>query len=114
MSSKPTFVLVPGAWHSASTWDKVVALLSEADYKSVAVTLPSTSGDTAATFLDDIEAVRAAITPETDAGRDAVVVVHSYGGHVGQSALKGLPTRRDPGPEGKGKVLGLAMMATGL
>lgn len=112
MSSKPTFVLVPGAWHSASTWEKVVALLSEADYKSVAVTLPSTSGDSSTTFLDDIEAVRGAITSETDDGHDVVVVVHSYGGHVGQSALKGLSTRQDPGP--KGKVLGLAMMATGL
>lgn len=112
MSSKPTFVLVPGAWLSASTWDKVVSLLSTAGYKSVAVTLPSTSGDISASFLDDVEAVRAAITSETDASRDVVVVVHSYGGHVGQSALKGLPTRQDPGP--KGKVLGLAMMATGL
>lgn len=104
MSSKPTFVLIPGAWHCASIWDKVVALLAEAGYKYVAVTLPSTSGDPTATFLDDIEAVRGAV----------VVVVHSYGGHVGQSAPKGLPTNRNPGPsESPGKAIGLAMMGTG-
>lgn len=121
MSSKPTFVFVPGAWHSASMWDKVITLLSEADYRSTAVTLPSTSGDPAATFLNDVDAVRAAITSETSAGHDVILVVHSYGGHVGESALKDMSTNRNrPNPSssatgggGGGKVLGLALIATG-
>lgn len=116
MSSKPTFVFVPGAWHSASMWDKVITLLSKAAYKSVAVTLPSTSGDPAATFLNDIDAVRAAITSETSAGHDVILVVHSYGGHVGESALRDMPTRDRPDADagaGAGKVLGLALIATG-
>lgn len=99
--SKPTFVFVPGAWHSASVWDKVAALLAQSGYASKAVTLPSTSGDPTATLLDDISAVRTAILSETDAGRDVVVACHSYGGLVGASALP------------RAGVVGLALVATG-
>ncbi|KAF3764460.1 alpha/beta-hydrolase [Cryphonectria parasitica EP155] len=114
MSLKPTFVLVPGAWHGPSTWDKVTALLSRQGYASLAVTLPSTIGDPSVTYLNDINAVQAAIRSETKAGRNVIVVVHSYGGHVGSSALKGLPTSAHPGEDpSEGKVVGLAMMATG-
>lgn len=114
MSPKPTFVLIPGAWHGADIWDKVVSLLADAGYKSVAVDLPSTSGDPSTTFLDDVEAVRGAMVSETDGGRDVVLAVHSYGGHVGQSALKGLSANRSADTSQlSGKVIGLAMMATG-
>ncbi|KAF4420511.1 hypothetical protein FACUT_11165 [Fusarium acutatum] len=42
-----------------------------------------------ATFKDDVDAVRGAIRQETEKGRDVIVITHSYGGTVGNSAVKG-------------------------
>ena len=117
MSSKPTLIFVPGAWHSASTWDKTAELLEAQQYKCVRITLPSTASNPSVTLFDDIEAVRNAILNEITQGCDVVVVVHSYGGAVGQSAIKGLVRPKQDGSlstDGQsGRVLGFAMMATG-
>lgn len=117
MSNKPTIVFVPGAWHSTDTWDKVSALLKTHQYKCVPVALPSTAGNASATLGEDVEAVRAAVVAETTRGHDVVLVVHSYGCAVGQSAIKGLARPKQDAPssanEPSGHVLGLAMMATG-
>ncbi|ROW14738.1 hypothetical protein VPNG_03689 [Cytospora leucostoma] len=114
MANKPTFIFVPGAWHTASTWEKVTSLLDLQGYKSTSVTLPSTTGDPNATFLDDLQAVREAILSETTQGHNVILAVHSYGGHVGESALQAVPTTKNPGPEPtNGRVIGIAMMATG-
>lgn len=118
MSSKPTLVLIPGAWHRAEIWDKVTTLLKEQQYKCIPVELPSTAGDPSIGFGDDITAVRNIVLSETKQGRDVIIVVHSYGGAVGQSAVKGL-TRRKPddlistADAPTGHVLGLVMMACG-
>ncbi|KAF5572427.1 methyltransferase [Fusarium pseudoanthophilum] len=44
--------------------------------------------DPTASFKDDVEAVRSAIRQETEKGRDVIVITHSYGGTVGNSAVK--------------------------
>lgn len=86
----PTLVFVPGAWHRAACYDKVAKILREKHkLKCISVTLPSTTGNPAATFKDDLDAARKAISGETSSGRDVVVVAHSYGGIVGSSAIKG-------------------------
>lgn len=117
MSQKPTLVLVPGAWHIADTWEKVTSILEAQEYKCVRVDLPSTRGDPSATLLDDIEAVRTSITTEAKQGRDVVVVVHSYGGMVGASAVKGLTQHKQDASASteshSGHVIGIAMVATG-
>jgi pimeloyl-ACP methyl ester carboxylesterase len=117
MSHKPTLVLVPGAWHSTDTWNKISSLLKAQQYKCVPVALPSTAGNASATFGEDIEAVRESIIAETTHGRDVVVVVHSYGGAVGQSAIKGLTRPKQDSPslanDSSGHVIGLAVMASG-
>lgn len=117
MSSKPTLVLVPGAWHNASTWDKVSSLMAAQQYKCISVALPSTMSDPSATLLQDIEAVRDSIVDETIQGRDVVVVVHSYGGMVGESAIKRLTRHKQDGSSSEkdpsGSVIGIVMLATG-
>ena len=110
MSSKPTLVFVPGAWHSADTWNKVTAELTPRGYKSVCITLPSTQNDPTKGLFEDIEEIRKAILAETTQGRDVVVVVHSYGGMIGPSAVKGLTEATSERP---GRVIGIALMATG-
>ncbi|RFU75746.1 pyrethroid hydrolase [Trichoderma arundinaceum] len=95
MSGFPTIVFVPGAWHQAACYNKVIKLLQEKHkLKCIAITLPSTTGNPAATFKDDIDAASEAISNETINGRDVVVVSHSYGGMVGNSAIKGFTRPR--------------------
>lgn len=114
MTNRPTFIFVPGAWHIAATWDKVTSLLNSQGYKSTSVTLPSTAGDPDATFFDDVQAVRTAIISSTSLGRNVILVAHSYGGHVGASAIKDVPTTKNPSQDPtSGKVIGIAIMATG-
>lgn len=112
--SKPTLVFVPGAWHTASTWDKVTALASKAQLKCISVTLPSTTGSKTLGLLDDITAVRSTITGETSQGRDVVVVMHSYGGGVAQSAMEGhTKASSTETSTAKGYVIGAVLIATG-
>ena len=90
MAELPTLIFVPGAWHRPTCYDKIAKLLQErSKLKCVAVALPSTTGNPAATFKDDLDAAREVISRETNDGRDVVVIAHSYGGMVGNSAIKG-------------------------
>lgn len=96
MSVLPTLVFVPGAWHRATCYVKVIDALKERhNFRSVAITLPSTTGSPEATFKDDLDTARSAIVTETSQGRDVVVIAHSYGGMVANSAIKGLTQPHD-------------------
>jgi len=117
MSGKPTIVFVPGAWHGPRTWDKIASLLEAQQYKCVSVALPSTASNPSATFLEDITAVRDSIVAETSQGHDVVVVVHSYSGIPGASAIKGLTRNKQdvtpPAEDASGHVIGLIQIASG-
>jgi pimeloyl-ACP methyl ester carboxylesterase len=72
-TSKPSIVLVHGAWADGSSWDKVVPLLEAKGYNVIAVHLPMTS------VSDDVAATQRAIAR---APGDVVLAGHSYGGFV--------------------------------
>ncbi|KAK0754681.1 Alpha/beta hydrolase fold-1 [Schizothecium vesticola] len=119
--SKPTLIFVPGAWFPSSSWDPVTALLASPPHNLPCVTIPLPSSHTPLppppgvpfpTLLDDITAVRTAITACTSRGRDVVLVVHSYGAIPGHSAARGLTSPAAAAP-GDGRVLGFAMLTTG-
>ncbi|WP_433787004.1 alpha/beta hydrolase [Actinomycetospora sp. CA-101289] len=75
--TRPTLLLVHGAWHGSWFWDPLRAELAEYDVRTV--DLPSCTGgpDELGGLQDDADTVREAL-----AGIDApvVVVAHSYGG----------------------------------
>lgn len=84
--------------------------------RCLTVTLPSTQGDPNATFKNDVDAAQKAITDETTQGRNIVVIAHSYGGMVGNSAIKGLAKPihpQTPADQGNGYVIGLILIASG-
>nr|CEG05211.1 unnamed protein product [Fusarium clavum] len=114
MTSKPTLIFVPGAWHTPEYWGKVISAMEANQYKCKPVTLPTTQ-DTSkdVNFASDVTSVRDAIGEEISVGRDVVLVVHSYGGAVGASAIKQLSRKTAINDEGKGHVIGLFMVATG-
>lgn len=90
ISNLPTLVFIHGSWHQPNCYREVIKPLEAHGFKCIAASLPSTSGDPNATFKDDIDAARTSIRDETTQGRNVVVIAHSYGGMVGNSAIKGL------------------------
>lgn len=76
-----TIVLVPGAWHGAWAFEKVVALLERAGIRAIAVDLPGHGSDQGP-FKDlhgDADRVREILD---DIEGEVILVGHSYGGAV--------------------------------
>ena len=82
MDTKPSIVLVHGAWADGTSWQHVIPLLEQDGYKVTAVQNPLTSA------ADDVATTKRVI----DAQPGPVVVVgHSYGGVVMTGAAAGNP-----------------------
>jgi pimeloyl-ACP methyl ester carboxylesterase len=111
MSSKPSLVFVPGAWHLPEYWNKVVENLP--DYHCSTPALPTATSNRKANFKDDITAVQDAIRAETTKGRDVVIISHSYGGMVANSAIKGFARPKDSAKTDSGYIVGNIVMASG-
>ncbi|KIW98634.1 uncharacterized protein Z519_00295 [Cladophialophora bantiana CBS 173.52] len=92
MSSKPVIVFVPGAWHVPETFHLVVDELEAAGYETKGVKLASVgSPEPLRDFQPDVEAIQQAMRPFIEEQeKDVLLVVHSYGGIVGNEAVKGL------------------------
>jgi len=78
--SKPSIVLVHGAFADGSSWQRVIPLLQRAGYSVTAVQNPLTS------LAADVETTRRAIDAEPG---NVVLVGHSYGGAVITEAAAG-------------------------
>ena len=117
MSHEPTLIFVPGAWHLPSTWDKLTYLLETRQYTCVTVSLPTAAADPSASFSDDYGAVRDAIVAETTQAHNVVLIAHSYGGQVANSAIKGLTRPKQESTSStddkSGHVTGLILLASG-
>lgn len=104
MSSKPTFVLVPGAWHRPGYFAQISAYLSDKGYPSVAVATPSVGSDPPASTMDvDTDAVEAAVRKVLGGGGDVILLMHSYGGGPGSQAAGRIAEEALGGAHGEGK-----------
>ena len=113
MTSKPTIVLVHGAWHDVSCWDTVRKELSPLSYPTVAVPLVSPGSKPAVkSHLEDVAVVRKELEQliEKD-GKDVVLVMHSYGGLAGAGAVEGLEKARRAENGEKGGVVAALFIA---
>ncbi|KAJ5951565.1 uncharacterized protein N7479_009978 [Penicillium vulpinum] len=91
MSESPVFVFVPGAWHAADTFDLVRDLMHKRGFATEAISTPSVGACPPNKGLHaDIEHTQAVLKEMVEAGRQIVVVNHSYGGIVGAGAVEGL------------------------
>jgi pimeloyl-ACP methyl ester carboxylesterase len=113
MSSRPVFILTPGAWHTVWIYDKVIPLLEVKGFRCVALDLPSmVQKPPPKSFDEDIQTIRTAITKEADAGNDVVTVAHSWSGAAMNSALAGL-SKDERSKEGKkGGVVHMAFLCS--
>lgn len=96
MSSRQstTFVLVPGSFVTPGEYDKIVNLLEAQGHKVRPVGLASVNDGSRmppATFDDDVAEIRSAVVDILDnEKRNVVLVLHSYSGIPGSSAMQGL------------------------
>jgi len=105
--SRPTVLLVHGAWHGSWCWKFQIPELERLGYATETVDLPCTSGTAGKTQFDDAAAVRSALESLLALGKRVVVVAHSYGGPMACGAIAGL-SEVDRGAKGlPGGVLGM-------
>ncbi|KAG4421421.1 hypothetical protein IFR04_005480 [Cadophora malorum] len=115
MSSKPDFVIVPGAWHSPNSFAPTTTLLTKAGYDVHGVHLPSYGANPPLKSFDpDVLAVKDVVNKVLSTGKDVVMIFHSYGGVVGCEALKEYVNEHETGKSGKqgwGRIRRLVFVA---
>jgi pimeloyl-ACP methyl ester carboxylesterase len=110
--SKPTIVFAPGAWHTPDCFDVVREQLHQRGWETEAVAYPSVGAEPPIKGLaDDTAALRATLQKLADNGKEIVLIVHSYGGLVGQNAVEGLGFKQRQAAGKQGGVINLVYMA---
>ena len=109
--TKPTILILPGAWFSPSTYDAFISRLQHLSFPTAYAPYPSLDPSDPATAdaaTDTAAVLKGSLLPLIeDQGKDVVLVMHSYGGVPGSAAAKGL-SKAQRGREGKlGGVVGL-------
>ena len=89
-TTKPTIILVHGAWHGSWCWQYQIPALKALKYTVEAVDLPSVSGIAGITQSDDAAHVRSIVESQISLGKRVVVLAHSYRGPIASAAIKGL------------------------
>lgn len=107
---KPTIILFPGAFHPASCLEPFTSRLSAAGYPNEAYTLPSV-GDREIGVADDTAFFVSVMKPHIDAGKDVILIVHSYAGFPGTVSIHGLDKRAREARGEAGGVLGIVYLA---
>lgn len=108
--SKPTILLVGGAWHTADYLGPLATVLEVSGYPAVPLGLPSVGAiPPKPDFGDDVALVRSTVSKLISEGKRVLAVLHSYGGIVGTEALQGF---NDASKDGAGVLLGLLYIAT--
>jgi len=115
MTSKPDFVIVPGAWHSPESFKPTTDYLTKAGYVHHGVTLPSVGASPPLkSFEPDVEAIRKTLDSILSSCKDVVLLMHSYGGTVGSESLAPYIQKLEEGEkkEGWGRVIRLVYCAS--
>ena len=108
MTSKPTIVLITGAFHLASAMDLLSAQLEQAGYKAHCMGL-TTVNRPDHTIKDDVEAIMTTcLNPLiVEEGNDVVLYLHSYAGFSGSVAIAGFSKRERSAKGQAGGIIGL-------
>ena len=107
--SKPTILLVGGAWHTADYLKPLATALEAADYPTIALALPSVGASPPKLdFGADVALIRSTASELAADEKHIVAVMHSFGGIVGTEGLQGLG---QASMKGTGAVLGLVYIA---
>lgn len=112
-SQQSTFVLVPGSFVTPQEYDKVITLLESQGQNVKAISLATVNDGSRmppSTYEDDVQVIRSAILDVLDNDKhNVVLVMHSYSGIPGSSAVQGLG-KKDR--QGGTAVIGLVYIAS--
>ncbi|RYO81822.1 hypothetical protein DL764_009710 [Monosporascus ibericus] len=115
-SSKPTLVLIHGAWHVPRSYSKLTNALKHAGYEVHVPRLPSMNEARPPNtdLSTDTDLIHSYVESLVDTGRTVVAIMHSYGGQVGTHGLSGLglASRSERGlPGGVSKLIYMCAFA---
>ncbi|KAB8261328.1 Alpha/beta hydrolase fold-1 [Aspergillus pseudonomiae] len=114
MSPKPTILLIHGAWHTPAHYEPYTTALQNAGFEVHCPHLPTCTGQSppTATFADDVALIRQTLHSLTSAGKQILLIMHSYGGCVGTDAAQDFlhpsPNNKNQPPKGgQGSIIHL-------
>lgn len=110
-AAKPVIVIVPGAWHVPAHYAHFALYLNRLGYTVDCIDPPSTEPPGTLpedSWEADVTTIRDAISSHADAGRDVVLLMHSFGGLTGSQAAVGLGKKQG----GEGGVVKLIYMTS--
>ena len=110
--SLPSLIFVHGAWHSPEHWAPLTAILRKEGFSCFTPLLDFCGTERPVDSIrSSICQIRQIIATETTAGRNVVVINHSFGGSVGCSSVKGF-TKKDHSrlSNGSGYVVGIIQL----
>ena len=113
-SAKPTVVFVPGAWHIPAHYEPIMKRLRDSGYEVAAVRHPSCTveSDPGNMLQDDASFVANTLRQVLSSGKDAVLVMHSYGGVSGPEGMAIVLEEQRSNPDPKaGHVKRLVFLA---
>ena len=113
-NAKPVIVIVPAAWHSPIHYSEYARQLRFAGYQTVSQRLPSCDSSHPESQSLGVDAAfirQYLLAPSINAGKEVILVMHSYSGGPGAVAAKGLSVaeRRTAGQAGG--IVGLIFIA---
>jgi pimeloyl-ACP methyl ester carboxylesterase len=102
--SKPTLVIISGAWHVPNSYSKLTNALKSAGYEVHVPPLPSAKQirPPIADLYTDTTFIREYVENLANVGHTVIAIMHSYGGQLGTNALYdlGISTRCEKGLPG--------------
>ncbi|KAM0448886.1 hypothetical protein ACHAO4_008111 [Trichoderma viride] len=107
---RPHVLIIPGAWHPASTMASFASALEEAGFPATVVPTRSV-GTRDVTVQDDEAQAKALLQPLLDEGKDVIVLGHSYGGFVITGLIAGLDKRSREAQGLSGGILGVVYLS---
>lgn len=117
--SKPSILLIPGAFAPPALYDSLVQAVAAKGYEIQALATPTVApaagpkpGVPAPTMYDDAAFIAREVERLADAGKDVILVPHSYGGVPGTESVRGLSKAERQKQGKKGGVVRLAYMTS--
>ncbi|ETS87144.1 hypothetical protein PFICI_00972 [Pestalotiopsis fici W106-1] len=113
--SRPVVLIVPGAAALAELYKTFIKAVSEKGYEIEALTLPSVrnaaeANVTPPTMYEDAAAIQSRVAKLADAGKDVILLPHSYGGTPSTQSVEGLSKKEREAKGLPGGIIGLAYM----
>lgn len=112
--TKPTIVIIPGAFHSPSHYDELITRLHRAEFPILCLALPTLNPQnphTANVAADTAFIREKMLLPLLEAGKDILLVMHSYGGIPGSCAAKGLSKGKRSSQDHTAGIFGIVYIA---